>query len=197
MTTMTSETGEAGTDNLRARYNTAFTFLEILIVISVIGVLAALSLPKFKNTFYDLQLNNFALEMQTFMNYLHERAIVEGKVIYLVMDKEEKDVVARLGDSQARLKTYPVPFDIVLETDKPKILFYPDGQIDKVTITLSNFKSSLSGKTGSFSKTSSTARIFLVRRTFSRAFSSIVFPLPMLKRKAPSFIHLSSFSPRM
>ena len=72
------------------------------------------------------------------MNYLYERSVVEGKIIYLNIDNDKKEVWANIQDAQNRLKTLPLPDDIRLETEKKQILFYPNGEIEKVTIEVVN-----------------------------------------------------------
>lgn len=117
---------------------TAFTFIELLIVIIIIGILTGVSWPQFKKAFNTLQLNSFSQTLQSAMNYLHNRSVVEGKIIYSYIDNEKKEYWAQEKDSPNRLKTYPLPPGITIETDKQEVFFYPDGQIDKVTIELIN-----------------------------------------------------------
>lgn len=115
-----------------------FTFVELLLVIIIIGILIAISLPNLKKTFNNLRLDNFSRELQAFMNYLHERSVVEGKIIYLNLDNDEKEIWARIQDAQSRLKTLPLPDDIRIESENKEILFYPDGSIDNITIGVVN-----------------------------------------------------------
>jgi len=116
----------------------AVTFIELLFVIIIIGILAGLSIPKFRSTFNTLQLNNFSRELQTFMNYLQQRAIVEGKTVYLNIDNDNNEYWAQIKDGENRLKTYQVPGEIEIEIEQKQIAFYPDGSIDKTTIELIN-----------------------------------------------------------
>jgi len=129
----------------RRKTRNAFTFIELLIVVAIIGVLVAVSFPTFRNNYNNMQLNTFSRELQGFMNYLQERAIVERKIIYLNIDKENKEYWAGTGniDAQVRLKTYHIPEEINFEIQMPQIAFFPDGSIkngsiDKVEIKLTN-----------------------------------------------------------
>jgi len=77
------------------------------------------------------------------MNYLHERSIIEGKIIYFYIDGEENEYWAQIKDQEEKLKTYKIPDGIeIKEVDYPaddkRIIFYPDGRIDKVSIGLEN-----------------------------------------------------------
>lgn len=123
---------------------TGYTFIEVFIVIIIIGILVGISLPNLKRSFNELQINSFTRQLQGFMNYLHERSIVEGKIIYLDIDKENKEYWAKIKEAEGRLKTYPIPQGIDIELNKKvdsenkEIIFYPDGTIDKVTVRISN-----------------------------------------------------------
>jgi prepilin-type N-terminal cleavage/methylation domain-containing protein len=115
------------------------TFIEILFVIIIIGILMGISLPRFRNTFNSLQLVSFSGELQTFMNYLQQRAVIESRVIYLDIDNGNRQYRACSGEKEKNiLKAYQLPDEIKIETDKEKINFYPDGSIDKVTLKIIN-----------------------------------------------------------
>ena len=116
------------------------TFIEILFVIIIIGILTGISLPQFRKTFNTLQLNSFSREFQAFMNYLCQRSIVEGKIIYLNIDIDngKREYWAQVKGEINRLKTYKVPDQMKIETQQKQIMFYPDGSIDKTTIKLIN-----------------------------------------------------------
>lgn len=113
----------------------AFTFLELLLVILLIGILVATSVPNLRKNFDTVKLNSFSGQLQAFMNYLHERSIVEQQVIYLNFDREKRQFKANMKDSPVFLKILTVPEDISIET-QDQVLFYPDGQIDGVTISI-------------------------------------------------------------
>jgi len=117
----------------------AITFIELILVIVIIGILIGVSLPRFRNTFNDLQLNGFSRELQASMNYLRQRSIVEGKIIYLNIDNDNREYWAKIKGEENRLKTYKIPAQIRIETEQEQIIFYPDGNIDKVTINLCGF----------------------------------------------------------
>lgn len=114
------------------------TFVELFLVIIIIGVLVGISLPNLKVTFNSLRLETFSRELQSLMNYLHERSIVEGKIIYLNIDTDKKEIWAKIKDMETPLKTLALGEDIRIETENKQILFYPDGEIDKVTIEVLN-----------------------------------------------------------
>jgi len=113
-----------------------FTFIEILFVVIIIGIMIGVSVPNFRNAFNDIQLRSFSRQLQFFMNYLHERAIVERKIISLNIDNKNRKYWAKIKELPVPLKTYSLPPDIDIEIDRNEILFYPDGEIDKITIKI-------------------------------------------------------------
>jgi len=115
-----------------------FTLIELLFVIIIIGVLVAVSLVNTRRTFDTLRLNSFVNELQIFINFLRERSIVEGEIVDLNIDTQNNKLWAQIKDTQRILKTLPLPEGIIVESEKEQILFFPDGQIDSVTISVIN-----------------------------------------------------------
>lgn len=125
---MTSETGKS----------TGVTFIELLFVIIILGIIISAALPSFRKTFNSLALSNFARELQAFINYLSQRSVVEGEPIYLTIDEDGREYWARLKESEDRLRSYHIPKDIEIQMETPQISFYPDGTIDEATIIVAS-----------------------------------------------------------
>lgn len=117
---------------------TGFTLIEILFVVIILSILIGFSIPQLKNTYDNLQLNNFSKDLQSYMNYLCGQATVTGETIYLTIDNDNKKYWATVAGDKSRLKTVTIPDGIELVADEKQIAFYPDGSIDKVAIKLSN-----------------------------------------------------------
>jgi len=115
----------------------AITLIELALVILVIGILIGITLPSFRKTFNQLQLNSFSREFQVLMQYLRQRSIVEGKIIYLNIDSENRQYWTKIRDMENRLKTYRLPEGVTLSSEQKQVAFYPDGNIDKTTIIIS------------------------------------------------------------
>jgi len=118
--------------------NKGFTLIELLFVITIFSILIGISFPRFRSTFNTLQLNTVSGQLQSFMNYLSGRAVIEGKVVYLNIDSNENKYWATMEGATKKLKTYSIPAGISLETEQKKAAFYPNGTIDKLTIRVIN-----------------------------------------------------------
>jgi Tfp pilus assembly protein PilE len=119
----------------------ALTFVELFIIIIIISILIGVSIPLYRPAFKQLNLNSFSQELLAYMNYLHQRSIIEGKIILLSLDNEKKQYVAKVKNAQIQLKSHAIPSDITIEVDKinaedKQIFFYPDGQIDPVDVII-------------------------------------------------------------
>ncbi|MCM8797231.1 MAG: prepilin-type N-terminal cleavage/methylation domain-containing protein [Candidatus Omnitrophica bacterium] len=127
----------------------AFTFIELLIVIIIIGVLSVLAVPRFKNTFDSLQLRDSAKDIYYLLQYLQASAVAQSKIFCLNIDTEHGRFQAVYWEGEEGFKNlenrfgkvYSVPNGInvtVSPVDKTNICFYPDGNTDKTTITFEN-----------------------------------------------------------
>lgn len=116
----------------------SFTFVELFLVIIIIGVLIGISLPGFRKTFNYLQLNSFCSELQSAINYFSQRAVVEGQIIQFNIDTNNHQYYAKIKGDSKNIKTCHIPEELKIESGQREINLYPDGYIDKVTIKVVN-----------------------------------------------------------
>jgi prepilin-type N-terminal cleavage/methylation domain-containing protein len=115
-----------------------FTFLELLIVITLLGILTALSIPRFKQSTENMQLSSTAQQLQSYINFLVQRSVVETVPIRMSLDTEKNSYRAQKEQDIRYFQDFRLPSGIRIATDKQDIFIYPDGTIDTVTITLTN-----------------------------------------------------------
>ena len=120
----------------KRRFAAGFTFLELLLVLLLVVILAGVSYPVIKNNFNATQLPVFTKRLQALFVYLRERAIVERKVVYLTFEEVNTKYRVNIGNESRTIESFVVPEKIRVETEQEQIAFYPDGSIDKVTINL-------------------------------------------------------------
>ena len=128
----------------------ALTFLELLIVLAIIGVLAGVAIPQLRNTLDNFEVEGFTKDIYYLMRYIQATAISRQKIYCLnispdnrqfwVTVKGEVDFIPLAG-RYGRKYNCPEGVNITLEpADKTTVFFYPDGSIDKLAITLSSKK---------------------------------------------------------
>lgn len=123
---------------MHLKTKTALTFIEVLLVAAIIGTLIGVSLPYFRKTSNTLTLRSFAKDLQSVMNYLEQRAVVSGKIITLNINNAQKKYWARIDDEESLLNSGRIPEGIRISPAEQLVLFYPDGKIDPITLTLVN-----------------------------------------------------------
>ena len=119
-----------------------FTFLEVLIVIIVLGVIASFSIPRFHETFNNLQLKMAAYDLAQFFRYAQGEAIRDGhthKIVlegqaYWLMKENDDEEFERISSRWG--KTNLINNSIEVISEKNEIYFYPEGRIDRVEINL-------------------------------------------------------------
>lgn len=130
----------------------AVTFIELLVVIIIIGILASVSIPNFRKTLDNLVLENFVKDIYYLTRYLQTSAISQGNIHCLNINKEKTPVEFwatyqsenERGEKAFRAvigkfgKIHQAPEDVVISADKTDIYFYPDGSINETTINFEN-----------------------------------------------------------
>lgn len=134
------------------RKKRALTFIELIIVIAIIGVLSITAVPKFKTTFDNLELESFVKDIYYLSRYLQASAVNKRQIYYLSIDKEKGEFQARLkpdAGTEDEFKNiegrfgriYKLPQKVNISVDPPEkagIYFYPDSSIEGIKITFEN-----------------------------------------------------------
>jgi len=120
----------------------AFTFIEILIVVFIIGVIASFSIPRFRETFNNLQLKMAAHDLSQFFRYAQGESIRNECIHKIVIDNHSYWLMAeKEGGEFERTpgrwgRTNLINYNIEVIAENEEIFFYPEGRIDRVEIEL-------------------------------------------------------------
>src|SRR3989338_6875504 len=138
MMAMTSRTGKR-----------SFTFIELLIVILIIAILSAISIPRLRNAFYGFRLEGFAKDVYYLSLYLQGSAAAKGKIYCLnispdqrnfratqkkedVAADENKDEFEAVKGNYGKLLEAPAGVVVSIEPHPAgELYFYPDASMDK------------------------------------------------------------------
>ena len=135
--------------NFKRRRKAGFTYIELIIVIVILGILIGLSIPQLKKTSAYFELENFTKNIYLLCSYLQSASISEAKIYCLNFLEEGREFKPSFlkEDGQWEIlkgrfaRLYKVPERITLEiipANKNKIFFYPDGSIDNLAILFKN-----------------------------------------------------------
>lgn len=127
-----------------------------MIVITLLVIYAGIAFPKFKNTFYGLQLKNAAFNIYKLFYYARERAVSDGEDTQLrfnydlgriqfyqwnpkakdpLTDEPKPDFYPGRGRAE---KSMLMPETLVLRGSHSEFTCHPDGNCDTGKIQLSN-----------------------------------------------------------
>ena len=122
-------TGDGGVRSRRG-----FTFIELLFVMIIASILLGVTAPGFGKFINRSEMLSTAGRLQNFMNYLHGRSIVEGKVISMTIDRHAGKYWAWIKDQGdvIRSQTWSSGVSVTEVTDP--VRFYPDGTVDKIQL---------------------------------------------------------------
>jgi general secretion pathway protein H len=109
-----------------------FTLLELLVTLSVIGLLASLTAPRFAAMMPGAVLRQTTLQLVADLRGARNKSIAEGKAVVISFDSEGRSYKSSSGKSATDWPEnvqfeIAVPDNMVNESEQPQILFYPDG----------------------------------------------------------------------
>ncbi len=121
-----------------------FTLLEIILVISILGVIAGLSFPNLNRSYWKRQLNQTADHLGQLMRYAQSRAILKNQEYRLVINLEDKAYWLEYKDPTSEKKWQQlsgrlgrvayVPAKVRLEADEESVNFTADGKMGKIDV---------------------------------------------------------------
>ena len=130
--------------------NRAFTLIEILLCIIILGIVLAIAAPNFSKGYSKLQLNETADDLLTVSRWAQAMAIGQER-IYALSFAEDRNSFCLVREKMppnpddhddfeavkgSLGKKHLVPGSIHMNVSIDRIKFYPDGTIDPVSIKL-------------------------------------------------------------
>ena len=119
--------------------SSGFTFIELMLVILLISVLAGLSVPLIRHASADLELKDTSFTLAKMISYAQEMAVLESTTYQLNLDPAKSAFwLTRSGEViKSKIgKKFRLPHDLTLETKARGVLFYPDGRADDAEISI-------------------------------------------------------------
>jgi prepilin-type N-terminal cleavage/methylation domain-containing protein len=125
-----------------------FTLFELIIVVIIIGVVMAISIPFMKKSYEQIRIENHTYNLQKILQFARQKAVLEQKIIRLNIDPSQKRYWLttrnkRNGSADfKRLKgrygrTYFWPEEVLVRTKKNYYEFLHNGEHDIIDIVLS------------------------------------------------------------
>lgn len=131
---------------LRTRNRKGFTLLELMIVIMLIGIIAAIALPGFQGWMVKNRLNGAARQVMTELMETRSKAVSRNNRFrvffindhqYTILDDQNNNNVADTGESTLTRDIQTDYYDVHF-TATANPIFYPRGTAFGTTVTLTN-----------------------------------------------------------
>jgi type IV fimbrial biogenesis protein FimT len=128
-----------------------FTLIELMIVIALIAILAAIAFPNFREFMVQRRLNGAARQVMSDLMHARMQAVSQNNRFsvtfpsnheYTILDDDDNDGVADGGEeTQTRnIQTDDdnAYFDVTLNSTANPVIFFPRGNANGTTVTVTN-----------------------------------------------------------
>ncbi len=143
----------------------AFTFIELLIVMALIGIITGLAVVNFGRNYEQLELQQTAKDLTYLMRYAKMLAVTHQKEYQLILDTTQhqywitEDLPVNPSDNSNQTSQTPsapsehpaeywqrvqkIPIELKVKADKTSAVFHTNGAIDEISIYLCREKQCL------------------------------------------------------
>lgn len=121
-----------------------WTLLELMLVIAIIAVFAAVSFPALKKTIQATEFKSFSDKIYLFLDYAKTQSVLRGVVLKVKIDQDDKIISlieTREDSNEGILYKITIPAGINIESEKEEIFFYPDGTLSALEINIAGARS--------------------------------------------------------
>jgi len=136
----------------------AFSLIEILIVVILISLIAALAIPNLVKGRTYIELKQTAKNMAHVMQYAQQRSVIDSKEYQMQIDSSANRYWLMVEDSSDDMmvvekkfekfagkmgKVSAIPKSIKIEAEESIVYFYPNGLMEKVQIDFTDGKNKI------------------------------------------------------
>ena len=116
----------------------AFTLLELLLVVAIIGITLGLSFPLMKKSVKGASFKSFSNKVYFFLDYAKTQSVFKNAVLKVRFDMENNKIILSKeeGEEKNIMNEIKIPEDFDLEFEEETIAFYPDGTIDAFNLVV-------------------------------------------------------------
>lgn len=114
-----------------------FTFIELMIVVAIIGVVAAIAAPNFSQYMAQRRINGAAREIYADLAFVRTQAIsmsrwvalkIDANDQYTIFHDDNRDGIIDAGETISTKGLHPNYYDVTFSTPPgASIVFYPNG----------------------------------------------------------------------
>ena len=125
------------------RHEKGFSLFELIVVLVLLSLVAAVVLPSFTTGMQGIRLNTAARDMVTKLKQARSRAIAEQKVFRVAFGspEQEESTYSITDDYGVELEKIELPrgFKLILDSEvEPVVSFYPNGRSSGFQLLIEN-----------------------------------------------------------
>lgn len=116
----------------------SFTYAELLIVITVLAVLVAVSFPRLHRNIKQSEFRTFSNKIYLLLDYSKNLAVLNSKSFKVLFNPEERDIeVIEVNQEENKsVKRINILSGFTVSSKSEAVIFYPDGSSSEYNILI-------------------------------------------------------------